>query len=661
MLGARPFLFYLCSSVKPGSPMNKEHYKVLARRTRPETFDDVVAQDHIIKTIQNAIRSERIAHSYLFSGPRGTGKTTTARLLAKALNCENGPTPEPCGTCDFCVAIAECKSLDVIEIDGASNNGVEDVRNLREEVGYAVTKGKRKVYIIDEVHMLSDGAFNALLKTLEEPPPHVVFIFATTEPTKVPETILSRCQRYNFRRIPTSDILAQLVGIAEKEGLKADEEALLLVARKADGAMRDGLSLLEQMLAFSETEITADIVRDLLGIIPRDLYFDLFDAILARDGKAALGVVASVMEEGGDVGEFTQGLLEHLRHLLIASVSKSMAAEDLPEADKVRYVGLAEKLREDDLLQMLQVVSELELTLARVSEPRFWLELTVMKLVKLASTESLEELLERLADLESRLGGVPSAPPGPRPQKRTEPVVSRPPAPAVQVRPAPPPKPSVPAREPEPPPPVSDVPPPDEEPPPPESEAPPPPLSEVSPQEYEPQGQDREHPQGAAPQRQAPEQVQSKAEPAAPQTQSKPEPVADIPQDPGETDLVVGSLADVSLETIKAKWDEVVQAVKQKKISVGTFLLEGTPIALQGNQLSVSFQVPNAFHANQVRRNRETVEGAIQDICGVMLRVSTELEQRGGSPGDSAGGKDAESDERVQMALRIFDGEILNR
>ena len=654
MLGARPFLFYLCSSAKLGSLMNKEHYKVLARRTRPETFDDVVAQDHIVKTIQNAIRSERIAHSYLFSGPRGTGKTTTARLLAKALNCDHGPTPDPCREgpeeCKVCRAIRELKSLDVIEIDGASTGLVDDIRQLREEVAYAASKGKRKVYIIDEVHMLSDGAFNALLKTLEEPPPHVVFVFATTQPTKVPETILSRCQRYNFRRIPTSDILTQLRKIAEEEGLKADEEALLLVARKADGAMRDGLSLLEQMLAFSQGELTADVVRDLLGIIPRDLYFDLFDAILARDGKAALGVVASVMEEGGDAGEFTQGLLEHLRHLLIASVSKSMAAEDLPEADKERYVGLAEKLREDDLLQMLQVVSELELTLGRVSEPRFWLELTVMKLVKLASTESLEELLARLADLESRLGGVPPAPPVPRPQKRVEPVASRPPTPAVQERPSPPPKPSAPAREPEPPPPVSDVPPPEEEPPPPESEAPPPPLSEVPPREYGSSRQDREPPQESAPQQPAPEQVQS-----------NPEPSADIPQDPGETDLVVGSLADVSLETIKAKWDEVVQAVKQKKISVGTFLLEGTPIALQGNKLSISFQVPNAFHANQVRRNRETVEGAIQDICGVMLRVSTELEQRGGSPGDSAGGKDAESDERVQMALRIFDGEILNR
>ena len=325
-------------------------YKVLSRKWRPKVFDGVVAQEHIVQTLQNAIRLDRVAQAYLLSGPRGTGKTTVARLLSKALNCESGPTPEPCGTCTVCTAISEGRSMDVLEIDGASNRRIEEIRRIREEVGYSASQGKRKVYIIDEVHMLTVEAFNALLKTLEEPPPHVVFIFATTDPQKVPETILSRCQRYNFRRIPTEGIVGELRRILGAEGLEAEDEALYLIARRADGALRDALGMLDQAFAFSEGGIQESVLRDLFGIIPREVYLELTQAILDKDGSGALSLIARVMEEGGDPGEFTAGLLEHLRYLLVARVAGEAAADDLAEGDRAKYGELAARFEEDDLL-----------------------------------------------------------------------------------------------------------------------------------------------------------------------------------------------------------------------------------------------------------------------------------------------------------------------
>ena len=335
-------------------------YRVLARKWRPIVFQDVVGQDHIVQTLQNAIRSERIVQAYLFCGPRGTGKTTMARLLAKAFNCEQGPTPQPCGTCGLCTSIADNKSMDVLEIDGASNRGIDEIRQLREEVGFAATRGKRKVYIIDEVHMLTAEAFNALLKTLEEPPPHVVFVLATTEPHRLPETILSRCQRYNFRRISTEAIVGQLRKIAEAEKIAAEDEAFFLLGGKADGALRDAENLLDQAIAFSDGSISAEAVRELLGVIPADLYFELTQVILDSDGAAALRAVGRVLDGGGDAGEFTQGLLEHVRRLLVANVSDGFSGHDLSAADQARYRETAARFQQEDLLRMLQAVTDLE-------------------------------------------------------------------------------------------------------------------------------------------------------------------------------------------------------------------------------------------------------------------------------------------------------------
>ncbi len=257
-------------------------YLVIARKWRPKQFEEVVGQEHITLTLQNAIKKDRVASAYLFSGPRGVGKTTTARILAKALNCEKGPTPQPCDSCTPCQEIAEGHSIDVLEIDGASNRGIDEVRSLRESTRYTPSNLRYKIYIIDEVHMLTTEAFNALLKTLEEPPPHVVFIFATTEANKVPATILSRCQRFDFRRIPQEKIVEQLKKICDQETIQIDDQALYLIARKSEGCMRDSQSLLDQVLSFSDHTVSKDDVISLLGIIQHDEFFTISEAIARK-------------------------------------------------------------------------------------------------------------------------------------------------------------------------------------------------------------------------------------------------------------------------------------------------------------------------------------------------------------------------------------------
>lgn len=571
-------------------------YQVMARERRPEIFKDVVSQDHIVKTLQNAIRADRIAQAYLFSGPRGTGKTTTARLLAKALNCEEGPTPEPCGTCVSCTSIRDGRSLDVREIDGASTGLVDDIRQLREEVGFAASKNKRKIYIIDEVHMLSIGAFNALLKTLEEPPPHVVFVFATTEPNKVPDTILSRCQRYNFRRIPTRDIVEELKRIVAEKAIDADEESLFLIAQRADGGLRDALSLMDQAMSFSEAGIVAESVRDLLGIVPRVLYFELTTAIQNQDGATALKLIADLLEQGGDVGEFVEGLLEHLRHLLVAHVEGEVVGADLPEAELVLYQEASTHFEEHQLVRMLNTVAELELNLGRVGEPRFWLELTVMKLIQAATTVELETLLARLDGMGSgSASGTPA-------------LGSLPTSPASTSAPA---KPvSLPPRKPTP-------------------RAPSKPAGTSS---EEGAGDDSPPP----PESEGPDSLDTREEEHT------------------------GTATPVSIEGIKVRWDELIAAVREEKVSVGTFLGESEPRSLDDNQLLVMFKRTRDFHANQVRRNHESVEQALKTMFGMDLRLVCEVDYDE-DPEDVKQERRVEEDERVQTALKIFDGEIVGR
>ncbi|HHW14881.1 MAG TPA: DNA polymerase III subunit gamma/tau, partial [Firmicutes bacterium] len=302
-------------------------YVSLYRKWRPQTFSEVISQEHVTRTLQNALRMGRIAHAYLFAGPRGTGKTTVARLLAKALDCRQGPTPEPCGQCDNCTQIRDGLSLNVIEIDGASNRGIEEIRDLREKVKLVPVQAPYKVYIIDEIHMLTPDAFNALLKTLEEPPAHVVFIFATTEPHKIPATILSRCQRFDFKRLTVPELSAHLSRIASAEGLELAPETVTLIARNADGGLRDALSLLDQCIAFAGKKIGAADVETLLGTVETEALLRFMDLVARRDLVGGLTYLSELMDEGKDLHRLARDLMGHLRNLLLAKLAPTLHLE----------------------------------------------------------------------------------------------------------------------------------------------------------------------------------------------------------------------------------------------------------------------------------------------------------------------------------------------
>ena len=297
-------------------------YIVFARKYRPQAFDEVIGQSHITTTLANAIAQNRVAHAYIFAGPRGVGKTTTARIFAKALNCEKGPTANPCNKCPSCLEITQGSSLDILEIDGASNRGIDEIRNLRENVKFAPSKGHFKVYIIDEVHMLTIDAFNALLKTLEEPPAHVKFIFATTQAHKVPPTILSRCQRFDFRRISIKDIVESLKAIAKKEGLKVPDDVLILMAKHSDGSMRDAQVVLDQISSFAEGKISLEDASKILGAVSDDILFSLAESIKSKAALKALKIIDDLVNEGKDVAQIVLYFIEHFRDLLVAKINK---------------------------------------------------------------------------------------------------------------------------------------------------------------------------------------------------------------------------------------------------------------------------------------------------------------------------------------------------
>lgn len=370
-------------------------YLVLARKWRPLTFADLVGQEHIGKTIERAIESKRVAHAFLFTGTRGVGKTTTARILAMALNCEKGPTVNPCGVCSSCKEIKSGVGLDVMEIDGASNRGIDAIRELREQIAYTPAGGKHRIVIIDEVHMLTREAFNALLKSLEEPPPNFIFIFATTEPNKVPETILSRVQRYDFKRISPLDVQKRLKHICEAESLVFEESALLFLAQKAAGSMRDALTLLDQVIPFCSDKITLESVKSVLGLVDADLYFTLFDQILSKEEAGLAKQVARVFAEGVDLSEFVLGMEEHVRHLLLSRIPDlDDNVLTLSSEEKARYAAQSNRFHPTDLLRLTEILSSLSQKLARSQMPRFDLEVALMKLARMDSAVEISALLK---------------------------------------------------------------------------------------------------------------------------------------------------------------------------------------------------------------------------------------------------------------------------
>jgi DNA polymerase-3 subunit gamma/tau len=373
-------------------------YQVLARKYRPQQFADVIAQEHVARTLQNAIKADRLSSGYLFTGPRGTGKTTTARLLAKSLNCKDGPTPTPCDKCPSCLEIISGSSLDVLEIDAASNTGVDDVRTLRENVRYLPTSGKKRIYIIDEVHRLSGSAFDALLKTLEEPPAHVVFIFATTEPHKVPETIRSRTQRYDFHRVSVNDLTSHLRRIAEAEKITIEDEALYIISRKADGSVRDGMSLLDQMSAFAGETIDKKSVTEALGLIDRQIYFDYVKALASKDSAEGLELVKNLIDGGSEISEFVSGLAGHFRNLLILkNAAEPERHLELSESEMVSFKEQVDYFTNGDLLRLIKSVINLTFDLRSGLEEGFLLESYTLQMAKMESTVLFEEILAHLS------------------------------------------------------------------------------------------------------------------------------------------------------------------------------------------------------------------------------------------------------------------------
>ena len=374
-------------------------YQVIARKWRPQTFADLVGQTHVTETLQNAIKHNRVAHAYIFSGARGVGKTTAARILAKALNCVNGPTPDPCGECDSCKEIAAGTSLDVIEIDAASNRGIDQIRELREMVRYAPAAARHKVVILDEAHMLTGEASNALLKTLEEPPDRVIFVMATTQPEDLEETIRSRSQHFHFRALTFLEITGRLKYIAEQEELKIDDGALSVIARMAEGSMRDALSLLEQARAYCGDDIQDKEVRELLGVVPEEALQELVEAIAEQSADRALGLVHRFQREGRNLQHFCREAIRHIRNLLIARVCG--ADSELIAATPDQRPGLAKAaalFSEEDLTRYFQIMLQTDDDVRRKMDPRVHLEMGLLRLVNAARLAPLEELLAELGD-----------------------------------------------------------------------------------------------------------------------------------------------------------------------------------------------------------------------------------------------------------------------
>jgi len=414
----------------------------LYRRHRPRTFDEVVGQTHVVRTLRNAVEREQVHHAYLFVGSRGTGKTSMAKILAACLNCEQGPTVRPCGVCDSCVSIASATSLDVIEMDAASNNSVDDIRDLRDKVAYAPVSGRHKVYILDEAHMLSSAAWNAFLKTLEEPPPHTIFVLATTEASKVLPTVVDRCHRFDFQRPTVEEIAGVLRRVADQEAIAIPDAALALVARHATGSFRDALGTLEQLTTYGGSdgtgEITVEEVLAVLGVADAEALFGAVDAVAAHDARAALLAVARLADSGRDAGQLVRELEAHARELLAVQILGAVPAELrlTPERD-ARLAAQAAALGRQDVVRLLDLLSEALEALASGAQARIQLELALVKAAAPEVDPSAKALLARIDRLEGRLAGgtasVPVPPPGPEAERDL--------AEALPVKPPPPPPP----------------------------------------------------------------------------------------------------------------------------------------------------------------------------------------------------------------------------
>ncbi|MDD5595618.1 MAG: DNA polymerase III subunit gamma/tau [Candidatus Omnitrophica bacterium] len=515
-------------------------YTIFALKWRPQNFDEIIGQHHIVTTLKSAMQKGRLAHAYLFAGPRGVGKTSTARILAKALNCKTGPTVQPCGKCASCLEIAQSRSLDVIEIDGASNTSVDDVRALRENVKFSPTSGKFKIYIIDEVHMLSTAAFNALLKTLEEPPAFVKFIFATTHPDKIPSTVLSRCQRLDFRRITLMEIVSQLEKIVASETIQVDKEVLFTIAKASDGALRDAESILDQLAAFSKGAISLKDVISVLGLVEQDMLFEITQKIIHKDSFGALKLLNDLIDQGKDVSIFLNNLIEHFRNLMVAKITKAdQKLIDLPQDVCEKLLQQSQSFSLEELFVIFNTLVNTQEMSKRMDSLRIPLEITLVKL----SHDKKEE------------------------------ASSLPHKPSHQTK----------------------VP---------------------------------EHPS-------VKQEVKNEEQSLPPQAENT---------------------KNISLDTIKAVWANIIDTLGKVKMSVATYLNEGVLVKIEKNILTIAFPKNYSLHKEslETRENREIIEKTVSELSNCNLKVNFILSQEAAS-------KEVEDDVFLKSALEAFGGRVIRK
>lgn len=578
-------------------------YLVLARKWRPQKFEDVVNQKHVVLTLQNALKTKRLANAYLFAGPRGIGKTTIARILAKAINCEQGTGDNPCNQCDSCTDITEGRSLDVLEIDGASNRGIDEVRNLRESLKYAPNPGKYKIYIIDEVHMLTTEAFNALLKTLEEPPSRVMFMFATTEPHKVPATIISRCQRFDFKRISINEIIQQLKHVCVEEQIEIDDESLHLIARKAEGSMRDSQSLLDQAISFCGTQIVVNNIIDILGVINWEIFFNFSDHIINRDLKKGFQLVEDIFNNGYDLVEFLNGVNEHLRNILITKIVGSVDFVEASENYKHRYKELTAKFEEHDLLALIQITSDAQYGIKRSSNPRLYLEMVVSKMIQLDKVQKIEALIQSIDSLKEKIF-------------QSNPLVTQ--------------RSTVPSSS--------------------FNQSKIPVSSNHIAIDQKKSNQDNKVT--------IPDQ---QAQKSAPSFNEK------ITEAIGRSNKAASDekQAEITIDMIKEQWSHIIEEIKKRKIALGSFLNEGWPERIEDNMLIVAFGMENGFHISSIERNRKSIEEIIREVLGTQLKikcVQSQSESEKVSQGLNSNSYIEKLGQKIPLIKTIideFDGELV--
>ena len=554
-------------------------YQVTARKWRPLVFEDVVGQSHVTSTLRNAIASNRLAHAYIFSGVRGTGKTTTARILAKAINCLSPKDSNPDNECEICKEITAGRNLDVIEIDGASNRGVEEIRNLRESVRYTPSRGKYKVYVIDEVHMLTKEAFNALLKTLEEPPPHVIFIFATTEVHKIPMTILSRCQRFDFRRISIEEIAGNLRSVATGEGVTIDEEALLVIAKKGDGSLRDAQSIFDQIRAFCGNQIVVADVLKVLNVVDQELFFKVTDLIKTHDTRGGIQLVDGIVKGGYDLREFLGGLSEHLRNLLVVLTTEATELIETSEPYRKRYREESKSFQQNDILRLLRLVNELEQSIRWSPQPRFKLEAGLLQMIKLERSVQIDALLSQIDQLKKKLssgGGNSFGEPA-----NTRAAQPEDPGTELKV--------------------VGQV----------NAGR----LRSTSTVSY-----------GDTPREFSSQQPEASTKPASPvQNQS---PYA-APVSAPETHQPTESLRTITAEEAFEQWSRWVSEVRKTKIGIGTILGACHILDVEGDALRIA--CPDDYHFSSLKRHKEFLVDSFHKVTGFKVRIDSVLSNGAGN------------------------------